>query len=1217
MYYQLDKDYANGSPCTGDSGNQCLCKDPSQEITIINPLYMKLLWKDTSHEMMAHYAVDVFKEVKRMMDEPFTEAVKAHLVGASLMEAFLFRIQMQVGAVFRTAVSNFISKGYTVRQIARSLDTTNVVDCGLAIYGISGCPFKPYNSLINVMHRSDINITNYPYIDTLLVASNRISILNSTYGLPRWLGIANYFNYIVFNADVGYTSVTDFELNIIYDEMVDELATSYFNTSAYTADQLLGTQRIVNEVARIIGVVFLKPYSIDKTFLQSLCLYQYGYITHNKFTTYNLTLALARTVVDIASSISTNPNSVYKDTNGPAWYNMYTHYKYVYSAQDSFKIECTSYADSIYDATVAKPAGFWGQVFRIETPFHDDFVIRYLNRFRDPLFAHNFTVGNWSELGLAQWGGGFVTYALVEVRAMNEIVRTGMWKLVGSDNYYNKFVEYSSWSIKQGYPQAYIYSIDEARLLLDTLARQDQQGQDFRRHVLYTGSTFIGDGVNYVNGVGNVGEITFTPEANLGNFSCHDSPNAAACDLLDTNYASSGKLCLQVEAMYTTCYNQYRFVEIAWVDGDNCKNFETTMTYSEGGIPCTLDNLYGNAHPYVKSRGNIVYLMMYTLTIDLQLSDNLWCDGSKTCDFTRGGMFTTTTVDKLFGVVLVLPTGERKLLLYDTTPMDEYFAPEFIMTLEGTLIWPYSSNSSVVTDAQEYILTHALNETLVIYNPTYATYPAWTSSDVEFNKFYQCQKRTLFGPPDLFVNCYDILYTGRDELNKTLDIHQLHGNDTLSYFSGNDSKGSLGVSGSTANNQYISYQYEGFQAYPYKYLTLSGGVDYEHAQTASLFSKQHALQLLLSQSSLIFGFQKEIPLTVPVSTPYWARLVALTGLNRPTKSLPTRRFVENKLTWDKLRVLGTARDSYGMAYKTPLGMSSLHRMTDFPVFADTPHSYGNEEWGGLEYAFISGYKQNEFEQRTFIDYDPVTGRALRQALRQQINIHVEANAMFPLLFSSQSRCAAPSNTYNLGSGYGCFAFVPVLWFEDARIVDNEKFFQTYDHFYARPSRANVIGLIGIAVGVIFIVFGTCLYISESYHKRRFHQRAYLNSLNKCSVGDSKTANSQFLHVPSTSTAEGTAGNSASNKSDILSSMSVEMCLTLAKTLGAQNPTLFTAMTDTLMKVLVVLPPLSLSESNSSVDAENVASRSDVLNSTLTSIQSFAVETLSSDSVTGS
>lgn len=54
--------------------------------------------------------------------------------------------------------------------------------------------------------------------------------------------------------------------------------------------------------------------------------------------------------------------------------------------------------------------------------------------------------------------------------------------------------------------------------------------------------------------------------------------------------------------------------------------------------------------------------------------------------------------------------------------------------------------------------------------------------------------------------------------------------------------------------------------------------------------------------------------------------------------------------------------------------------------AETPHSYGNEKWGGLEYTFLSGREAREESHRTYVDYDPITGQAIRSAMRQQVFI---------------------------------------------------------------------------------------------------------------------------------------------------------------------------------------------------------------------------------------
>ena len=131
---------------------------------------------------------------------------------------------------------------------------------------------------------------------------------------------------------------------------------------------------------------------------------------------------------------------------------------------------------------------------------------------------------------------------------------------------------------------------------------------------------------------------------------------------------------------------------------------------------------------------------------------------------------------------------------------------------------------------------------------------------------------------------------------------------------------------------------------------------------------------------LSFLSSKNLDLSIPLSE-------SRDGSN-VTKSLlvHARRFIEDVSTWDNLRALGTPVDTYGMAYVTPKGMASLEKLAGFPIFAGTPNNWGNEQWGGLEWQMVTGLKARGATERTFIDYEPVTGRGLRTALRQQVGI---------------------------------------------------------------------------------------------------------------------------------------------------------------------------------------------------------------------------------------
>lgn len=504
MFFHMDRDYLLANACSGTS---CYCKNPASKVVIVNPLFLKTLWIDTPFEMLAHYSVEVFKNIKGILDEPFTEAVKAHLVTLGYQEVYLFRVHMQVGQMFESAVTT-LSHNYTVYQMAHTYAISSTAGCGLAKYGIVGCPFTPFAALYDTMYKSNSDISNssYPFIDSWFNSTNNDSFLNFDYGLPKWLGLVNYFGY---NTKVPYVMISHAEMSELWYEMATNLATDYFGASGVTADTLLGAQRIVRSFAQFIAVNFLNPYSVTRSYLQNLayyeyihtselvacsplgvkCLWSWGYMNKVLDVPYKVNLTMAATLIDIGSAVSTNPNNLYKDTNAAPWYNVYLYDRHVRRANSSFQLDCTEYGDAINDALVTRPAGLWGtdygvstvnstslgiafkkesatiqehyalfasnityllhEVYRKQTGFHDEYVVRYLNVNRDPNFHHNFTVGNWSELGLAQWGGGFVTYALLQVRSTNELIRNGMWQ-IGYENYYNNFMEYCSWSIRQG-----------------------------------------------------------------------------------------------------------------------------------------------------------------------------------------------------------------------------------------------------------------------------------------------------------------------------------------------------------------------------------------------------------------------------------------------------------------------------------------------------------------------------------------------------------------------------------------------------------------------------------------------------------------------------------------------------------------------------------------------------------------------------------------------
>ena len=106
---------------------------------------------------------------------------------------------------------------------------------------------------------------------------------------------------------------------------------------------------------------------------------------------------------------------------------------------------------------------------------------------------------------------------------------------------------------------------------------------------------------------------------------------------------------------------------------------------------------------------------------------------------------------------------------------------------------------------------------------------------------------------------------------------------------------------------------------------------------------------------------------------------------------------------------------------------------------------------------MTGYESpNDKLFQTFIDYDAITGYAYRYGLRLQVLIRLEANVLYPNAFQSQQRCVPPTKFFSAGSGYGCFTYIPLLWYEDAAVMNYDDYSKLKRQFYSRPGELSLI-----------------------------------------------------------------------------------------------------------------------------------------------------------------
>lgn len=467
----------------------------------------------------------------------------------------------------------------------------------------------------------------------------------------------------------------------------------------------------------------------------------------------------------------------------------------------------------------------------------------------------------------------------------------------------------------------------------------------------------------------------------------------------------------------------------------DCGIFETAITSSDG-VQCDTKTIFGHNHPYIESRGNILFSMLIELLIHLVLQQGLWCDSIDQCLFNLGGLFVTTSVKKVLfegfsdpsvlkflslkhasdnvtfycaanavsacgksnllcndeGIIMSLPgppsainNNNTFLLRYNTTEMDQYFAPTFyIHSQTGRMYWPFAMNATLAQQDREEMMSLGYDPTIYTNYDDDTKYYHWnvtsthqptaapthintptspptlsTSSGAQDGDDYYTSATPVTNTSGLIVAVFNPMWaahpawdSGNVAFNKYLQCQRLYFGgapnmftscvDTLTTgmieiqsalniksFAGSESApyfdSFFTVNGSTFPDlQLPMYLWDGFDVLPYSYF--SENIRFDEKTEVDLFDKKYGFWFPLSQSSLSFAFERDIGLPFPIAEAWGVTSVA------GSQSTPLRRFVEDVDSWSHFQEYGTPKDSYGMPYTVPIGMASLERTTKYPLF---------------------------------------------------------------------------------------------------------------------------------------------------------------------------------------------------------------------------------------------------------------------------------------------
>jgi hypothetical protein len=615
-------------------------------------------------------------------------------------------------------------------------------------------------------------------------------------------------------------------LTTLYQVFLSHLSRPYLSHTSLSLTSVSHTHTSLSRLTDLYQEEFVSTSSaVTCEPLGGKCVYQFGAAKAAYESVYDsIPTHVINDLVSATTMVGSNPVSMLFDKNFVAWYNSYMYCKNhflqgeVEIVQDSNG--CTSSNPNAYtDGRFVMAAGMWGseqivsgldrefqldsfneavvnnasalikeneyiyracnfshllfEIFRESTDFTDDYVIAFLNEKKEPEMTNTFVKGDWIDLAHAQFGSGAITYALATVRSIKQIVRDGMWYF-GPTNFYEQNIEFSSWAILQGYPYSFLRSIPDSKLLLEALANRDEFGLQFRLDIVDSATTYEGNGQDFINGVGAIGDRAFTLKNFNARFIC-DGIYSSICDVLDDTLTSSAAQCQYINQEYSDCLYQ-QLLGSAFVV--NCEIFESSISDPTDGIQCDENSIFGSPHPVILKRGSVLYNMLYSLTFSLVIKSGLWCNSFYDCGFTDGGMFIDTTARNLLfegvsdptyfkyynmklltkniqfycvedptdicgkprfncnekGVYISLPgVAEPFKMAFNDTPADYFFAPYLEIASTGEMLWEHSINPEAVARAAVVKANQSIEWITQIVNPHYALYPTW-NNDHELNK---------------------------------------------------------------------------------------------------------------------------------------------------------------------------------------------------------------------------------------------------------------------------------------------------------------------------------------------------------------------------------------------------------------------------------------------------------------------------------------------------
>ncbi|CAB1112949.1 unnamed protein product [Ectocarpus sp. CCAP 1310/34] len=216
-----------------------------------------------------------------------------------------------------------------------------------------------------------------------------------------------------------------------------------------------------------------------------------------------------------------------------------------------------------------------------ESTWLNHIIVNHINASVFELTGYELDGDSIEDIGYVQWATGAVSFALLGLQTLGTITHDGIWRFM-EESRHNLGPELSTQVALAGYSNMGNATIEYGKALLDLLAEDSDEADEFRRFIVRQSTTW--EGPSSTSGSFDPGDVLFIQENPYGDFSSAAWEGTALSSevtglqsWLDTSFMSSPEQCYVLEGFYESCLAKVlKKDHLLCDDADNCD-------YTKGG----------------------------------------------------------------------------------------------------------------------------------------------------------------------------------------------------------------------------------------------------------------------------------------------------------------------------------------------------------------------------------------------------------------------------------------------------------------------------------------------------------------------------------------------------------------------------------------------------------------------------------------------------------